>query len=232
MQLYFHNNLSAETFELSEEESAHLRVLRMNIGNTLQLTDGNGILAKAEIIAVNKRTYTVHIKNREKTHKNQPELHLAISLLKNNERIEWLLEKAVEMGVTAFYPFVAQRSERKNVNEERLKKVALSAAKQSQRTHFPIINSVQTFDKLIQQNFDGSKFICHCNEDTKPIHSLLKKGENVLILIGAEGDFSPTEIEAALTQNFQPISLGNTRLRSETAGLYTTASFKWINETV
>src|SRR5690606_40900316 len=105
MQLYFHNNLSAETFELSEEESAHLRVLRMNIGNTLQLTDGNGILAEAEIIAVNKRTYTVHIKNRAKTRKNQPELHLAISLLKNNERIEWLLEKAVEMGVTAFYPF-------------------------------------------------------------------------------------------------------------------------------
>ncbi|HEY0262114.1 MAG TPA: RsmE family RNA methyltransferase [Chitinophagales bacterium] len=230
MQLYFHSDLSTETVELSEEESAHLRVLRVNTGDVIWLTDGNGTLAESEIFAVNKKTIAVRVKNRQNQSKIQPELHLAISLLKNNERIEWLLEKAVEMGIAAFYPFVAQRSERKNVNEERLKKVALSAAKQSNRAHFPIIAPVQTFDKLIKQNFDGGKFICHCNEQTKPINECLKKGEKSLILIGAEGDFSPAEIEAALKQNFQPMSLGNARLRSETAGLYATASFKFIND--
>lgn len=230
MQLYFHPDLSAEILELSEEESAHLRVLRVNTGDELRLTDGNGTLAEAEVVTVNKKTFTVRVKNSSNQPKPQPELHLAISLLKNNERIEWLLEKAVEMGVSAFYPFVAHRSERKNVNEERLRKVALSAAKQSQRVHFPTVAPVQTFDKLIKQNVTGGKFICHCNEETKSIHSLVKKGDNAFVLIGAEGDFSPAEIEAALAQNFQPMSLGNARLRSETAGLYATSAFKFIND--
>lgn len=230
MQLYFHPDLSAETIELSEEESAHLRVLRVNVGDTLLLTDGNGTLAESEIIAINKKTFTVRLKKRTGFPKPSPELHLAVALLKNSERMEWLLEKAVEMGVTAFYPFVSQRSERRKVNEDRLKKIAHSAAKQSQRVHFPYVHELTTFEELLKLPLAEHKFICHCNEETQSAQTLLKKGQNALILIGAEGDFSPNEIEAAMKADFLPMSLGDARLRSETAGIYATAAFKFIND--
>lgn len=229
MQRYFHPDLLAEIIELSEEESAHLRVLRVSVGEPLLLTDGNGTLAEAEVIAVNKRTITSRVKKRTEFPKPTPELHLAVALLKNSERMEWLLEKAVEMGVTAFYPFVSQRSERRKVNEDRLKKIAHSAAKQSQRVHFPYVHELLSFEELLKLSLAEHKFICHCNEQTQPAQTLLKKGENSFILIGAEGDFSPSEIEAALAHNFLPMGLGDARLRSETAGLYATAAFKFIN---
>lgn len=229
MQLYFHPDLSAEIVELSEEESAHLRVLRASVGEPLLLTDGKGLLAEVEIIAVNKKTFTTRIKKRTEFPRPTPELHLAVALLKNSERMEWLLEKAVEMGITAFYPFVAQRSERKKVNEERLKKIALSAAKQSQRVYFPHIHELTTFEELLKLPLVEHRFICHCNEQTLSVQTLLKKGQNSFILIGAEGDFSENEIEMAIKAKFLSMGLGDARLRSETAGVYVSSAFKLIN---
>ncbi len=229
MQLYYHPDLSIDTFDLTEEESVHLKVLRLQIDEQISITDGRGTLAIVAIEQNKRKQWTVRVLKREYTNVTRHSMELAISPLKNNERIEWLLEKATEMGITAFTILPCTRSERKTVNEERLRKVMISAAKQSQHFHFPELRVVKTFSDYITEKTEAEKCIAFCGEKTIPIHDSISVGKPLRILIGPEGDFTDEEVELAVQQGYQSVSLGESRLRSETAGLYAVAAFKFLN---
>jgi 16S rRNA (uracil1498-N3)-methyltransferase len=229
MQLYYHPDLSIDTFDLTEEESVHLKVLRLQIDEQISITDGRGTLAIVAIEQNKRKQWTVRVLKREYTNAPRHSMELAISPLKNNERIEWLLEKATEMGITAFTILPCTRSERKTVNEERLRKVMISAAKQSQHLHFPELRVVKTFSDYITEKTEVEKCIAFCGEKTIPIHDSISVGKPLRILIGPEGDFTDEEVALAIQQGYQSVSLGESRLRSETAGLYAVAAFKFLN---
>jgi 16S rRNA (uracil1498-N3)-methyltransferase len=229
MQLYYHPDLSIDTFDLTEEESVHLKVLRLQIDEQISITDGRGTLAIVAIEQNKRKQWTVRVLKREYTNAPKHSMELAISPLKNNERIEWLLEKATEMGITAFTILPCTRSERKTVNEERLRKVMISAAKQSQHLHFPELRVVKTFSDYITEKTEVEKCIAFCGEKTIPIHDSISVGKPLRILIGPEGDFTDEEVALAIQQGYQSVSLGESRLRSETAGLYAVAAFKFLN---
>jgi len=229
MQLYYHPDLSIDTFDLTEEESVHLKVLRLQIDEQISITDGRGTLAIVAIEQNKRKQWTVRVLKREYTNATRHSIELVISPLKNNERIEWLLEKATEMGITAFTILPCTRSERKTVNEERLRKVMISAAKQSQHLHFPELRVVKTFSDYITEKTEVEKCIAFCGEKTIPIHDSISVGKPLRILIGPEGDFTDEEVALAIQQGYQSVSLGESRLRSETAGLYAVAAFKFLN---
>jgi 16S rRNA (uracil1498-N3)-methyltransferase len=229
MQLYYHPDLSIDTFDLTEEESVHLKVLRLQIDEQISITDGRGTLAIVAIEQNKRKQWTVRVLKREYTNATRHSMELVISPLKNNERIEWLLEKATEMGITAFTILPCTRSERKTVNEERLRKVMISAAKQSQHLHFPELRVVKTFSDYITEKTGVEKCIAFCGEKTIPIHDSISVGKPLRILIGPEGDFTDEEVALAIQQGYQSVSLGESRLRSETAGLYAVAAFKFLN---
>jgi 16S rRNA (uracil1498-N3)-methyltransferase len=194
MQLYYHPDLSIDTFDLTEEESVHLKVLRLQIDEQISITDGRGTLAIVAIEQNKRKQWTVRVLKREYTNAPRYSMELVISPLKNNERIEWLLEKATEMGITAFTILPCTRSERKTVNEERLRKVMISAAKQSQHLHFPELRVVKTFSDYITEKTEVEKCIAFCGEKTIPIHDSISVGKPLRILIGPEGDFTPEEV--------------------------------------
>lgn len=229
MQLYYHPDLSIDVFDLTEEESVHLKVLRLQIGEQISVTDGKGTLALVAIEQNKRKQWTVRVLKREYTVAPSYSIELAISPLKNNERIEWLLEKATEMGVTGFTLLPCSRSERKTVNEDRLRKVMISAAKQSQHLHFPELRVVKTFSDYLSEKSEAEKCIAFCGENTKPIHETVIAGKPLRILIGPEGDFTEDEVTLAIQQGYQSVGLGESRLRSETAGLYAVATFKFLN---
>jgi 16S rRNA (uracil1498-N3)-methyltransferase len=194
MQLYYHPDLSIDTFDLTEEESVHLKVLRLQIDEQISITDGRGTLAIVAIEQNKRKQWTVRVLKREYTNAPRHSMELVISPLKNNERIEWLLEKATEMGITAFTILPCTRSERKTVNEERLRKVMISAAKQSQHLHFPELRVVKTFSDYITEKTEVEKCIAFCGEKTIPIHDSISVGKPLRILIGPEGDFTDEEV--------------------------------------
>lgn len=229
MQLYYHPDLSIDTFDLTEEESVHLKVLRLQIDEQISITDGKGTLAIVAIEQNKRKQWTVRILKREYTNAPRYSIELAISPLKNNERIEWLLEKATEMGVTTFTLLPCSRSERKTVNEERLRKVMISAAKQSQHLHFPELRVVKTFSDYVKEKTEAEKCIAFCGENTKPIQDSILVGKALRILIGPEGDFTEEEVALALQHGYLSVGLGESRLRSETAGLYAVAAYKFLN---
>lgn len=229
MQLYYHPDLAIDTLDLTEEESVHLKVLRLQVGDQFFITDGKGTKALVVVEQNKRKQWTVRVLKREYTNAPRHSMELAISPLKNNERIEWLLEKATEMGIMVFTILPCTRSERKSVNEERLRKVIISAAKQSQHFHFPELRVVKTFSDYITEKTDAEKCIAFCGEKTIPIHDSISVGKPLRILIGPEGDFTDEEVELAVQQGYQSVSLGESRLRSETAGLYAVAAFKFLN---
>lgn len=229
MQLYYHSDLSIDILDLTEEESVHLKVLRLQIGDQISITDGKGTLAFVAIEQNKRKQWTVRILKREYTNTPSYVIELAISPLKNNERIEWLLEKATEMGVTAFTLLPCARTERKTVNEERLRKVMISAAKQSQHLHFPELRVVKTFSDYITEKTEAEKCIAFCGANTKPIHDCIAVGKPLRILIGPEGDFTEEEVALSHQYGYQSVGLGESRLRSETAGLYAVAAYKFLN---
>lgn len=208
--------------ELPEEEARHaLRVLRMTAGDEISLTDGKGHFYQA-ILQSDK---TKHCVLEIISHEAQPplwdfRLHIAVAPTKNMDRMEWLCEKATEIGIDEITFLNCRFSERREIKTARLEKILVSALKQSQKATLPQLNEIADFMKHIRQPFDGQKFIAHCREGIKPLlKELYRPGENAWILIGPEGDFSPDEVEAAIRQGFAPISLGNSRLRTETAAL-------------
>jgi len=220
MQLFFTENTENE-FTLPSEESKHItKVLRKKEGDKINFTDGKGNLIIAEITTSDVRKTRVRVVEKiseEKQHNYY--LHIAIAPTKNMDRFEWFLEKATEIGIDEITPIICDRSERKIVKKERCNRILLSAMKQSLKFHLPKLNEGISFKDFIKQDFEGSKYIAYCEEGEKT--ELRKKGkkERTLILIGPEGDFSPPEIEIALENEFKSVGLGNSRLRTETAGI-------------
>lgn len=222
MQLFHTNNIQEETAYLGEEETKHCtKTLRKGIGAILTITDGKGNLYEAELTAFDKKSTTLRILKPLPSPDQRPfKLHIGIAPTKNNSRLEWFLEKATELGIDEVSFLRCQRSERKNIRLDRLEKIVLSAAKQSIKTIFPVLHPLRPFKEVITTVEADFKGIAHCN--TTPLPPLKEKVAavpTVFLLIGPEGDFSPQEVAWAQEQGFEAISLGQSRLRTETAGL-------------
>jgi 16S rRNA (uracil1498-N3)-methyltransferase len=208
---------------LDEDTSRHVvQVLRMKEGEKLNLTDGKGNLLICEISDAHKKHCSVTILEIKSEKSKIKNITIAISLLKNTSRFEWFLEKATEIGVSEIIPLICQRTEKQKFRYDRMKQICVSAMLQSQQTWLPILDEPVRFDDLIIRQFENyQKFIAHCDEGNKQSlnHYQIIKSSNQLILIGPEGDFTPDEINLALENNFIPVTLGETRLRTETAGV-------------
>ncbi len=206
---------------LDEINSRHMvQASRMQPGNELHLTDGNGHLLTAEITEAHKKHSAVKVVSTTFTEAAGPEVTLAISLLKNISRFEWFLEKTTEIGVSRIVPLVCARTEKQKVRHDRLKNIMISAMLQSRQTWLPKLHEPISFDEFIQNTvFQTSdlKYIAHCIEGEK--QSIKIADRSAIILVGPEGDFTPAEIDVALQNQYQPVTLGNTRLRTETAGI-------------
>jgi 16S rRNA (uracil1498-N3)-methyltransferase len=232
MQLFYSPVINTEYFTLDHEESRHcVKVMRLRQGDEVFLTDGMGGWYKAEIADTNPKACILHIN--EKQYIPNPRscrLHMAVAPTKNIDRFEWFLEKASECGIDEITPVICDHSERTIVKAARLEKVMISAMKQSLRAWLPKLNPAITLESFFKKKLCPNQFIAHCAESNKkPFQTIYKKGEDALVLIGPEGDFSPQEIEQATTKGFQPISLGNYRLRTETAALTVCISFNMLN---
>ncbi len=208
--------------ELPEEEAGHcLRVLRLGVGDEVMLTDGKGFFYKAVITAATgKRCQVKVVETIGQAPLWNGHLHLAMAPTKNMDRIEWFAEKATEIGFDELSFVNCRFSERKVIKTERIEKIVVSAVKQSLKARKPLVNELTDFGKFIQQKFEGQKFIAHCYEGEKPLlKDVLIPGKDAVVLIGPEGDFSPEEVQKAEAAGFQAISLGKSRLRTETAAL-------------
>jgi len=236
MQLFFNPNITTETEQITfeKEESRHIvRVLRKKEGDVLHITNGKGFLFSVEIsIANDKRCLAAIIKQEEKLNNRNYYLHVAIAPTKNNDRLEWFLEKATEMGIDEITPIICDNSERKVVKIERLSKIIQSAMKQSLQFTLPKLNNPIKFSEFIKQDFTEEIFIAHCEEglEKKVLKNIATPNSKYTILIGPEGDFSTKEIEQSLASKFIPISLGKNRLRTETAGINVVQSIAFIHQ--
>jgi len=221
MQLFYSEHINAQdtTYTFPKDESKHMvRVLRKKEGDVLHITNGKGDLFTAAISIASNHNCTVNILDVKHFDKHNYYLHIAIAPTKNNDRLEWFLEKATEIGIDEITPIICDNSERKIIKHERLSKIIQSAMKQSLQYHLPKLNEAITFTNFINKTQKGNLYIAHCEEDKKTqLKSSVK--EEQTILIGPEGDFSLSEIKTALQNNYQPVGLGNTRLRTETAGV-------------
>ena len=234
MQLFYNPNISSNDNEFSfdKEESKHIiKVLRKTEGDILHVTNGLGDLFITEIILASEKKCTVSIKDAQ-THKpSNFYIHLAVAPTKMNERFEWFLEKATEMGIHEITPIICDRSERKIINKERFDKIIQSAMKQSIQFFMPKLNDPATFQNFILKQHTGNLCIAHCEEtEKKLLKNNIKTNEKYIILIGPEGDFSEKEIKLATENNYFPVSLGNTRLRTETAAIVACHSIVFANE--
>ncbi|WP_456460902.1 16S rRNA (uracil(1498)-N(3))-methyltransferase [Lutibacter sp.] len=235
MQLFYNSEITANTqqFTFDKIESRHIvRVLRKKESDKIFITNGFGHLFTSEIIIANDKKCLVKIINVEYKKKYwNYYLHIAIAPTKLNDRFEWFLEKATEIGIDEITPIICEHSERKVVKPGRMKKIIHSAAKQSLKFHFPKLNNPITFNQFIKSGIDGQLFIAHCEEtDKKLLKSVLKPSTKITVLIGPEGDFSIKEIKQSLEHKFIPVSLGKSRLRTETAGIVAVHSVAFINE--
>jgi 16S rRNA (uracil1498-N3)-methyltransferase len=217
---YFNTLVNTDTLvTLTEETSKHMiQVLRMQTGAQCQLTNGKGLTAIATIVEPHKKHCVVSITELKQAQKPELQNTIAIALLKNTTRFEWFLEKAVELGIVQIVPLITQRTEKQNVKFERMQQIVISAMLQSQQSFLAQLAAPIKYDKFITQEQTQNKLIAHCLPTSKSTVAQVKTNKNIL-LIGPEGDFTETEIEQALENNYQPITLGNTRLRTETAGI-------------
>jgi len=220
MQLFYIEHPENEIL-LSAEESKHAtKVLRKKEGDILNFTDGKGGFYKAEITVADTRKCRLQVVSSEQKEKEHNyHLHIAIAPTKNMDRYEWFLEKATEIGIDEITPIICEHSERKALKTERCTRILLSAMKQSLKFHLPKLNEASTLKNFLKQDFEGNKYIAHCEEGNKTELREEKKAEKTTILIGPEGDFSPNELEIALQNNYKAVSLGTSRLRTETAGI-------------
>lgn len=234
MQLFYNPtiNETTESFTFDREESKHIiKVLRKKDGNILFVTNGLGYLFKTEITLASDSKCTVQMVSFEKSTPSNFKLHLAVAPTKMNDRYEWFLEKATEIGIQEITPIICDRSERKVINTDRFEKIILSAMKQSNELYLPKLNPAISFKEFIKQQNEGLQLIAHCEEtDKKTLKSVIQPNTNVTVLIGPEGDFSEKEIALALEQKYIPVSLGNTRLRTETAAVVACHSVVFVNE--
>jgi len=233
MYLFYTPAINSEPIQfLDEVESKHaIRVLRLKEEDTILLVDGKGTFYEAKISHANPKKCVFEVLRKRTETPKKFYLHIAIAPTKNNERTEWFAEKCTEIGIHEITPILTHHSERKNLKEERLIKTTVSAMKQSLNANLPKINSLTPFKTLVTSSFEGKKYIAHCYpQNKKELKNSYEAGENALILIGPEGDFSKEEVELAIKNNFIPISLGSSRLRTETAGIVACHTINLLNE--
>jgi 16S rRNA (uracil1498-N3)-methyltransferase len=233
MQLFYHPDLTTETTEcfFGQEESRHIvKVLRKKKGDELMVTNGRGRVFKGTIREASLNSCEISITSHEKTVRPMHRLHLAVAPTKNSDRYEWFLEKATEIGIDEITPIICDHSERKIIKKERLEKVILSAMKQSLRTYLPRLNPAVTFEEFLEQDLPKRRFITHCQEDEKvDFKRRLEPDKKILVMVGPEGDFSEAEIDIAKSKGFIPASLGEYRLRTETAAILACTTVAFIN---
>jgi 16S rRNA (uracil1498-N3)-methyltransferase len=227
---YFYEPLIATgmtQFTLSEPSSKHcVQVLRMDVGENLEITNGAGGLFHATIQVAHKKNAIVSITSSIQNERPQQKLQLGISLLKNAVRLEWLFEKATEMGLTTITPLLCERTIHERFKTERMQQIIQSAMIQSQQTWLPVLTEPIPFQQFIEQASASRKLIAHCEPLQKTSIKSIEPSNDLVLLIGPEGDFAPTEIEAAIAKDFTPIDLGPTRLRTETAGIFALSVLK------
>ncbi len=222
MNLFYTNAIADGFALLSEAESKHaIQVMRMQKGDEINFIDGVGGFYSAVIQDPHPKKCVLRISNEKKEFEKLPyKLHLAVAPTKNIERFEWVLEKCTEMGIDSITPILCDRSERKIIKPERLERVILSAVKQSLKAYIPTLHPLVKFKDFIQTEFDSEKLIAHCHDSSKvELFSITKAARDYIILIGPEGDFTPEEVESAEANNFTSISIGQSRLRTETAAM-------------
>lgn len=237
MQLFYAPDFTAPRYTLDEEESKHcIRVLRLAEGDSLHITDGRGDLFHCRIVDAHPKRCQVEVVDCTHEYGKRPyRLTMAVAPTKNIDRFEWFLEKATEIGVEEIVPLECARSERRALKLERCEKVVTAAVKQSLKAYHPLLHELTPFGKLVAAPFEGRKFIAHCDPARSAagkhyLPRILKKNENILILIGPEGDFSPEEITFALANGFEEITLGSQRLRTETAAVVAVTAVAIANE--
>ena len=218
---------------LDEEESRHaVKVLRLKTGDSIRLIDGQGNIYQALIARADARQCVCSISSHHhEPHARPYRLHLAVAPTKHTDRMEWLLEKATEIGIDTFTPLRCAHSERKVLKSGRLEKIALSAVKQSQQAWLPAIAPLTPFPDFIRHQAPGLKAIAHCGQEERtPFRKLVSQQADITILIGPEGDFSPAEIMLATQHSYQAVSLGENRFRTETAALVAVMT-AWMGNT-
>ncbi|MCB0455787.1 MAG: 16S rRNA (uracil(1498)-N(3))-methyltransferase [Aequorivita sp.] len=235
MQLFYNPNISdnAKEATLDKEESRHIvKVLRMKEGETFKMTNGKGSFFSAEIINANPKGCLVKILSEEIQQPLPYQLHLAVAPTKLNDRYEWFLEKATEIGISEITPIICDHSERKTIKPERYEKILQSAMKQSLKAYLPILNKAVSYKDFIdsEKASEDLKFIAHCEEtDKKSLKAVLLPNQKITIMIGPEGDFSSEEIGLAKQEGYIPVTLGESRLRTETAAIVACHSVAFVN---
>ncbi|PCJ92286.1 MAG: 16S rRNA (uracil(1498)-N(3))-methyltransferase [Flavobacteriaceae bacterium] len=233
MQLFYNSDIdnSASHFVLPAEESKHIvKVLRKTEGDILHITNGKGYLYEAEIIVADQKKCKIAVVSSKKELEKMYSLHLIVAPTKMNDRYEWFLEKATEIGAHEITPIICEHSERRVIKKDRMEKVILAAMKQSHRTYLPKLNDAISYADYMAKEQNGLLFIAHCEEEEKlELKRRVAADKNVTILIGPEGDFSPSEINTAYEKGYLPVSLGQYRLRTETAAIVACTTVVMIN---
>ena len=234
MQIFYNSELdtSIKTFNFSKDESRHIvKVLRKSTGDLLMITNGKGWIFEAEVIIPNHNKCVVSILKSTFETPRPYTIHLAVAPTKMNDRYEWFIEKATEIGVDIITPIICQNSERKIIKTERFEKILQSAMKQSLHCYLPSLAPAIRFSEFIKMPQEGATFIAHCEDGEKlKFKDQIEAKKSITILIGPEGDFSPNEIELALKHQYIPVSLGASRLRTETAGIVAGHTIQLCNE--
>ncbi len=217
---------------LNEAESKHcINVLRHKMGDTITVCNGKGQYYSCEIVNAHPKKCELKLIETKHFDKQNYRLHLAVAPTKSVDRFEWLIEKAMELGVDEITPLLCHHSERKKIRTDRIERVVIAAMKQSLKAYLPKINELTPFDKFIVSVQGANGFIAHCYDSAKqPLKQAYTQGDNCVLCIGPEGDFSEKEVELAIKANFQAVSLGNSRLRTETAGVIACHTIHLINE--
>lgn len=233
MQLFYAPDIDIDTIEFTfdKEESKHIvKVLRKLEGSILHITNGKGFLFICEIILASEKKCVVKINESQFTEARNFRIHMVVAPTKMNDRYEWFLEKAAEIGVDEITPIICDHSERKIIKTERFDKILISAMKQSNQMYLPVLNEPIKLTDFLSKEISGQKFIAHCEETDKvELKDRIEKQQHYTLLIGPEGDFSTNEINKALASGYLPVALGNTRLRTETAAIVGCHTFALLN---
>jgi 16S rRNA (uracil1498-N3)-methyltransferase len=234
MQIFYVPGITGDRCVMDKNESAHcIRVLRMTKGQAVQLVDGKGNLFEGIIINPDPNSCEINITRITKNFERRGyRLHLAVSPLKNQTRLEWLVEKSVEIGVDEITPLICMLSEKPGVKSDRINNIIISAMKQSLKAYRTILNEPVLFEDFVAKEYNGLKMIAHCNQeyDRVKIDEIYNRKNNAVIMIGPEGDFTPQEVNMAINNGFRSINLGSARLRTETAGIAACHSIYFINQ--
>jgi 16S rRNA (uracil1498-N3)-methyltransferase len=234
MQIFYLPDITDNACTLDEKESGHcIRVLRMKSGTTVRIIDGKGNLYEAVIVNPDPRKCSLAITGVIRDfEKRNYRLHMAISPIKNYDRFEWFIEKSVELGIDEITPLICSNTERPGIKRDRINNLMISAMKQSLKATMTIFNETTSFVDFVNKEYIGQRMIAHCDStrERSKISSVYLKGENAVILIGPEGDFSKEEIIYATSSGYQSVHLGSSRLRTETAGVAACHSIYFINQ--